>query len=1824
MPASSDRTYFPPLEQCLTGESILISWIQVASALTDSSPDCISSSAVSAFLRDAHVHELLKTPNLVFGPPSSQSKAAFETKTAAINATPTPTDKYDIKIIKEDALWLSKNASLNEVDALRIVVVEHLSRSNSHLTGPLSAQDVLNVQEAAGVSSAQASSIFGPMDVSAAPDAETIWSDFERQESRRARLIATLLSEQRSFAAAADAFVTFILHRSPSLTSPESTSLRGDIIKAAFGSQDGERVRLDSVEPLVKTYISVLPRYLENYQTVSEKMDDEYVSGDLAIAALAAGLAQATHALSVVFQILDQSSNTFAPPEIVSQWFQFLDDTRFLSMINEADDTIAELILPLRSLVCAITLTVLNTDRAVNLLDQEVELEDGEESYLRSPDILSSINNTVMAAATFGIIVAAPVMFAWSIILQRMSAGYQERAERRDLLQNQRAQDGFELENVRPSGARRNSAGSIVSIEKSPYDIFLINSQLDRDFQGIELLAQAATAKGLVYDVIIDIANCAGSTEQAAFSSIVGSKIRMALVQLLKTSFPYVGYRAEPVTALLSLLSGQQSYWSLSNKTPIAPEQQVAALALQDSDLLNTYITESLNRYPYEFLPFTSYSKALATCLCADERSDLLLNFLLKTPTLTIAFGDDWNDYELAQEEENSNTIRLVEDLPLFAPASNWKRRSLAEQPFSIPAGTLGRFVTDNGKIALLEYEHSTLALLGKRLEVNLTPEIYHASLGLLQLEEVAESINLLATVLRATVLRSEELGPGNATEAGLSILQEASKALPRTKDIISVISDTLDNYIQADLMSSDGAEISVMSACLKFLHAALPLAPGRVWSYMARCELLYSESRSGRLSALTGALDMLSERFELLQSSVNLFDGLVKSAMSSVVHRKSGLKSTGRQQTEESSWIGTSDKILGRVCLSIAQTSVDVFENSATWRFSPEIHRSIIVRDVITVMDDLVTFAFSMGTPETPGGLTSFLTPAAKFLVESFLSSPAAGSLRFQPLISTLLVALQIPNTFLYPHRSEIISQRLTKALSFGSTLLRVADYLDQPSVALQTQLFKVSSLVARLYAARDSFRLPSLSLLGVLVESAGKGSSEPPSLLGYLGPQVSRSFISILSKLDKPYDRPTTVSGIWKFFSSIMRNRQQWMANCLLTGKTPREALQGDGKVSKISPDSVLHVALEKLKSISAVPSSETLVILDFFTSAQNYWPWTIFAMQRDNAFLEDLRRYVHDLKSPSLVGKTDPKEAGFQARIAAYIAETFAMQLYHLRQMGREEIFARDVVNDLDYFLRDGVQISGYNKSLHVNFAKNFKARYSGCSLDDFKTTTLVRRDLGSDYYYALEYADTMLSFDGGWIGPRQNGFRHEMETANLNLSLVDAQIALFHSWEYLLLELSVCLLPKKNQKVAKQMLQVAEKCLDSNQTSQAPEAIFTRISQSRANLCLTLLQRLADRALLPKDISQLLVTVAATIASVENPYGEEQVQYFRTLLKILYVVLRGSTHSANFDPGVGAKPDGHDASVAITQLVLNILDRVVAQGFRTLVTLVHESNSSTTPEDIALITAILQACLSIPGMDQCQTQILNIMASHDVFHVATSLFSWADKLADKGDPVYGELSLLFLLELSALPAVAEQLACDGLLSHITSASLAGFMRRPTVSPFSDNVGSARCYGIWAKGVLPLLLNILGALGATIAPEVAFVLNQFPNLVRSAVERFEAPGISRTATRETPHFVTLLAVAEIHSLSLLTRVLAALRANNGRDIPEVPFEAAALLENVEFWLSSRKVLRERLMPLSPREAEWRAAKASEGSGCENRLEEKVVMQLAGVRDVLGEGVE
>lgn len=270
--------------------------------------------------------------------------------------------------------------------------------------------------------------------------------------------------------------------------------------------------------------------------------------------------------------------------------------------------------------------------------------------------------------------------------------------------------------------------------------------------------------------------------------------------------------------------------------------------------------------------------------------------------------------------------------------------------------------------------------------------------------------------------------------------------------------------------------------------------------------------------------------------------------------------------------------------------------------------------------------------------------------------------------------------------------------------------------------------------------------------------------------------------------------------------------------------------------------------------------------------------------------------------------------------------------------------------------------------------------------------------------------------------------------------------------------------------------------------------------------------------------------------------------------------------------------------------------------------------------SLLLGILQACLRIPGIEFCYNQIVHMFSANDTARVAMTLFSWSDNLAIDGDPVYGELSMLFLLELSTMPSMAEQLAIDGILGNIGSANITAYLRRGNVSPFADSAGIQRCYNIWVRGILPLLLNVLDAVGDSIGTEVALFINQFPNLLKQSSEAFDTSETSRTAARGSTKHITFSTCSEVHSTALIIYILNGFRAAGVVEIPDVKWDAANVSETVEFWLTARAVLRDRILPMGGRDLAL-SKQVQENSGFSNKLEERIVGELLGIRDVLAE---
>lgn len=435
-----------------------------------------------------------------------------------------------------------------------------------------------------------------------------------------------------------------------------------------------------------------------------------------------------------------------------------------------------------------------------------------------------------------------------------------------------------------------------------------------------------------------------------------------------------------------------------------------------------------------------------------------------------------------------------------------------------------------------------------------------------------------------------------------------------------------------------------------------------------------------------------------------------------------------------------------------------------------------------------------------------------------------------------------------------------------------------------------------------------------------------------------------------------------------------------------------------------------------------------------------------------------------------------------------------------------------------------------------------------------------------------------------------------------------------------------------KFQKIMAVAVSDCLKANVENQLPEVIFERLAQSRADLAFTLLQRLLEHKSTEVEVKAILPVAWDTVRRHDSDMGSDlngnDADYHRMLLKILYLALQ--LHI--LDPGSGS-PEDLNASTAkgssarseirsSVQIGLEILSVIVAQGFRSLTTILHDTPTLVQPSDFQLITAILRTILQIPTLCRNAAHLFSAFSDSQTARCASTLLSWADQLATNGDPIYGEASILFLLEMSGVPALAESLAVEGVMCQILSTNLIRVLQSRAFGPFDQPV---RMYSIWSRGVLPLLLNLLHAVGAPIASEISATLNQFPNQLTRASNTFTSS--RRTSAKDPTGYITLGMASEALTLSLIVTILQTFReagpsaAVIPSEIEEVKWDKGQVKEEVEGWLQRRGALSEKIMPSDEKEEGWSKQKPLSGAGGnENRLEERVVEEMQGILGILG----
>ncbi|PSK35888.1 hypothetical protein B9Z65_5703 [Elsinoe australis] len=1818
--AQGGSFFLPALDECLQRRQAVVSWRDIYISLTD--PSTIATrSAIDQVLKDQRIRELLTTPFSAFQKPSSESRAQFGTLTSAVNVPASNSGEYNVTQLKDDASWLSKEVDVDEISALRVTLLAWQEKARRKLLSGWSEEEIVGLRNTTATSSGAA--LAGLVSrVEDVPRPGTPAAAQDNTEIRRTQLLHVYYREQEYFWKACEA--VFGLAQNSDLQ--VSKADRQDLPPAEF--------RL-SIEPMWKAQIR------NGNQTTSPSIVEQ-ISGALR-SLVEQGLEQEKWPAQAHRDTELSTTLTRCILERMISLLRILQlhlhtnrgTIKSLSDVTSINPELTHVHDIIYVLVTFVSVDMLRVTPTLDAIDAQFlerpsnpQSDASNRAYFDDPDCLQIVTSTLYAALQVQFPAAGPVALAWAIIAARIDAHASD------------SDSQLGIEDGRSSPDVRKSALKDSSTKKSRPKM-------------LKEAIQGAVPEGanVIHDMGIHAANTMNALETATamihslsnafrlpteIHSIICS--RLAFYELNRVTLDFTGYTTQLAESVIEMLRYDLASKSLSASECLALWPTEPAKTLDEDKLIMGpyFMAQVVARYPFELGPFVACLQAPGRSEAyVDEDGSKIARLLENLDTFTCEMPLDW-PYDAVEDSEK---IVLRAPLPVFS-LKRGVPSSFADRIFTIPAGTIGLNMSErNALIVRWDYLHSGLEYLGALL----SSYGEHARMELvsrpsdLDDQGVADTLALITTMMRGSLASAD-------IDAPKLLLGQISNGMTRNDDIISVVFGIFEEVLHKQVVKPcNESSISILTQCIDFMKVALHIFPDRVWSQLSRTGLLPLNDSPGAMAAIIGGTEVPMAQFQFLSACVSLYDCLVSDCVHRAVSQEGavGAKAVTRFAEESTTSNRTPRKMMGTLLFNFGRILIDVLQSQISWRFTNPFQRRAIMGTILRTLDEVL---LRSNAPDPKARkLFSVFETAASGISTAYLAE-SAGGVPIQALIDVFVTAIvELPSVPDPRDNHELVSVT-AHALRFSTSLLRIGLAQNKNGATLRKHLLQALPLLARLYAVNDVLKPLVAELLTALVQYANATSEEPPSLLGHLPTEPTRSFLAVVTNIESPLQSLDNEAVIWDMLSAIVSNKQQWLAISLLTGSTPRERLKTSGKHQNTKSRSLIDLALDRLTKISSLPPRRAIAMLAFVAHAQSHWNWvsTTIALHQD--FVSFITDWISGL-TPN-IRQTDTEACTRSAnenQMAAFVADILARYLHNIKDSEQQDQ-ARKLLPKLSYLRDYATSVDGYNHSLHKNLLKNFEQKFPSVSLESFKRSNLKPAELGRNYFYDLDLADQVLGFDPSWKRTKGQGFIDEIARANVNFSLVDSQIALLKSWKSLALQ--ICSIAATDAQLQKDMAKVVSGCLKANIDNVVPTQIFENISEIRADFAFAVLQHLNRVKSQDADVKSLFPMawdmVRTSGLDFEVITEAKTAAYYRTLLQILFLTVQPHAQEPPQEPTKSAKESltksASTAAIPLTPLTssfLEVLNKVIATNFRALCTLVHAATPSSPtlaqPSDFVLLTALLQSIFRVPSTLIIHRQIASTIADTSLIRYATSLYSWSSSL-NPTDPIYGEISILILLSLSTIPQTAELIATESVLSSISTATTSAHFRASRPGPASSSTdvrggkgpfdAPARLHSIWSRGILPLLLNILSAVGPGIAPEIVSFINSFPLQLHRCETELLAP--LQPSPRE-PHrgCITLNLAAEAHSLALLGSIVEGLRQQGAAigvdagELESVAFERKMVGEAVEGLLRNRGGLKGRIVPVAEREEGLRRRKGREG---ESALEDAVVAELKGVVEAAG----
>jgi nuclear pore complex protein Nup188 len=1785
---------------------------------------------------------LLLNAKAGFPAPSANAKSAFESKTAAINITPSSSGNYNLGEIKEDTLWLSGVAKIDQLAALRIVVQEWQQRPKLKLQHCYSEAELASIRDAAGADSYNISSWTGTEAFFGQVQDATI--KFDTAESRASRLLLLYLDERKGLLATAKCLHERAL--SKRLSSVDDTPEKGkDDLQAAnitleelgvsLIDQEGIGASRAQSEQYVIASVKAMQLRFIGLESGSGWFDAEGGRDEVESGWMMTNLQELGLIMDTLLLHLCTFRQTLGSQPLLS-WLRLVARFGFLAGFEPQTEEQVPLITSLRSSISFVTLALLDVLTSISLIAPSVDLEpvyqqQGDQSfYFFDQGNVTEIHEIMLVAASSCNIPASPAVFAWGMILYTIRELALSAKEAREGHHVQKAIDHI---TINESGTgRRHSGSSSGSTHQSLYEDVIDAvrvASIGEDL--VEYLMKSALDGSRVFDVVGTLVKGA-CTENSLESYYKG----MLLQDLVSVALEPLGYSPEVLTAELAILSTPEP-----SMTPTSSEGDFYDLDLKIDFLNNDFLMENvfdvaLSRFPYEMLPCVELCKSLAAVPIVDvDGLPSSLQRLKSLKTFTQAAAVDFSAYHTIREDENANLVSLDRSVEMFGSKAGSNQSLLEHGPsnensderYRIPTNAIGQVISETRPTVIMWYhQYSGLSFLGKWLEqYQLGHDLTSISLEPPQII-ASEIVNLLKMTIQTTYhARGTSFTGAERADTVNGILGEVSDGLENSMDIVSIIFDIFEQELQGlRYRRTSDRSLDLALACLDFVTALTDVTPGRVWPALARSCLLGSRGRDGVISVVVSSVEAATGNFDFLERAVFLYDALVEDAICGAVLRTppKGLKRS--QTTVSTDRLDTPVRFISQTLLSFTQTLIELHDSIQSWKFNSNAQKKRVNSMMACTFGKTIKYAYGADeNTDLSQKLTRNIASTALCVVDNFCAISQRDT-SSTTMLRILINGLRIPDPVTQSLAATASIQQTTTVFDFCFILIRVGTLLGRTPLSLLSQLLNAFAVLVRLCISEDSLQVPALVLMNEVVRDVKTEESGP--LLGHLGSESSRQFLNILAVLGKPTSDSRVFEATWRLLTSLVGTRQQWFAVLLLTGASPqsrlRQANQGAEGTSRgeMRGKPILATVLDLLSHIENIPPPQAIVLLEFVNRAQENWASTTNHLHSHPKFFSAIANYVSNRKTTE--GGT--LDQCYDNKIASLIANLATIYL-HYAKAARDASIIKKMIPIINWFSNNAVDVSGYNSSLHGNLQKNFTARYP-CRLSNFKRTALTPAAYGDGYFYDVDLGTKLLKSDLSWVGRDRNqdqGFLAEFKRANLNMSLVDSQLVLLHSFKNLSIEHSAFFV--QDREVQKIMAQVVGKCLQANARTHPADKIFENLFQTRADFALALIQRLVDAKAKGSSFVSLLATAWETIRFQDSTYESavvnDSIRYYRSLLTILLLAMqfhldkRGKPKATAFNVTSTTSTSDPAASV-----VLEIAETVIAPGVVSIASIIHDQGPKSAlvfdptrdeivvgPRDLSLLLSLLETVLRLPLVTQIISQLSGICTSSGMIESCLLLFSWSHVLPRSTTPnktasslIHADLSLHLLVSLSSLPLVAEELAVEGVLNRLSTARTIHVLQSCPggVLPL-DSRGTQyqELYTIWSTGILPLCLNLLHSVGRPMAGEISAFLNQFSSQLSKASTAFSYSSFSQSddAGRGV---ISLASANEATTMALISHILAEYRAagaSAGVDALEIANldgydeHRKVLAEEIEDLLARPATLKARIVATDAKEQSW-----------------------------------